>query len=385
MWNFQKGYVIIRIEGLSIAPFLKRIAESGIRIRNIRRIDDGTALFTIPANCFFGLRSLRSGLRIRMHIVRRGGLAFQLLKLKKRPILWIGSTLLLAGMMIASSRIWIIRIDDTKLVDPNEVSEQLSAHGIVPGAFLQGPILITAANDLSAQIKEAAWIGLDREGIMLKVNIVEAIPESTKKTQRIPSDIVAEKDGVITSIQVMRGQARVHVGDKVKRGDVLISGTVTYKDKSYETNADGTVRAAVIYRNESEVTDRISEAVETGGSETVRILHFGKTELMRSRPSFETYWLCDPKTVRVTNLLPITIEAYSARELSFLNRFLTETEAQENALAKATEQAYALVPHDAVILNTYGTFRTEKEQRFAVAIVTAEETIGKTEEASDDR
>ena len=205
MWHFLKGYVIIRIEGLCTARFLKRIADAGIRVSNVRKIDEASIRFSVPARRFSALRKLRRGLPLRLHIIGRGGLPFLLLKLRKRPVLWIGTCLLFIGIVILSQRIWIIRMDETNHVDPEQVLQLLDERGIRPGARLEGPILITAANDLSAQIKDAAWIGLDREGILLNVNVVEALSESIKRTDAVPSDVVAEKDGIVTAIRLMRG------------------------------------------------------------------------------------------------------------------------------------------------------------------------------------
>lgn len=380
MWQFWNGYVIIQIEGLCAARFLKRLTDAGIRVSHVRKTDEAVLRLTIPAKRFFDLKKLRKGLPLRIRIVGRGGLPFHLRKLRRRPVLWIGTCLLYIGMLLLSTQIWIIRIGETNRVDPEEIRSLLSEHGIRPGAQIEGPILITAANDLSAQIHDAAWIGLDREGILLTVNVKEALPESPKRSSVVPSDIIAEQDGVVTSIQVMRGQARVKAGDRVKKGDVLISGTVFYKDSSYETSADGTVSAAVEYRMETALPDRITESYETEAEAAVRILRIWDFELLRTKPPFEHYRLTDPGAVTMNGLLPIAIETRTAREIGFREKTLTEEEAEQYALQEAREQAYAAIPRDAAIINTYGTIRKRNGTRYAVVIVTAEEIIGKTEE-----
>ena len=383
MWYFLNGYVIIQIKGLCIARFLKKITDAGIRVSDVRKTDEATVLCRIPARRFHDLKRLKSRLPLRIRILKRGGLPFQLLKLRRRPVLWIGTILLFSGILILSTRIWFIRIDETKLVDPDEVTALLSERGIRPGAYLEGPILITAANDLSAQIRDAAWIGLDREGVMLKVNIVESLPESVKRTDRMPSDIIAEKDGVVTSVEVMRGQARVKTGDRVKAGDVLISGTINYKDNTVETAADGRVYAAADYRTEAELIDHVTEAYETDLIESVRIIRFWDREIIRTTPAFEHYRLTDPKSVVSNGLLPVSIETLTAREIAFRERMLTDEEAEQEALIRARTQAYALVPRDAAIIHTYGTIRTQDGKRYAAVIVTAEELIGKTEDKTE--
>ena len=385
MWHFLKGYVIIQIEGFCAGRFLKRMTEAGIRVTDIRRVGETTVRFSIPCKSFFSLRKLRKGLPLRIRIVSRGGLPFLLKKLGRRPVLWIGGALLFAGMLFLSNRIWVIRIDETKRVDPEEVLALLKEDGVYPGAFLQGPILITAANDLSAKVRDAAWIGLDREGVMLRVSIREALPESAKRTDREPSDIVAEKDGIVTYVQVLRGQARVKVGDRVKKGDVLISGTILYKDEQVETAADGIVRAAIDYRTESALFETVTESFETGRTETIRILRFWDRELLRTKPTFAHYRIAEPKASVPCALLPMHIETVTAWEIEFRERTLDTEEARQYALMRALESAYAAVPRDAEIINTYGTIRQKRGVEYAVVIVTAEEIIGKTEEIPHDR
>ena len=384
MWQFLKGYVIIRAEGLCTARFLRRITSTGIPVSNVEKVGGASILFTIPAKRFFELRTLRKGLPLRIRIVRRGGLPFLGAKLKRRPVLWIGSILLFLTIAILSKRIWIIRIDETKRVDRDEIMELLAERGIRPGASLKGPILITAANDLSAQIHDAAWIGLDREGVMLHVNVVEALPESVKRTDRVPSDIIAEKDGVVTSIQVMRGQARVKVGDLVSAGDVLISGDVIYKDETVHTAADGVVTAAVQYRAEIGLYDQVSECCETEATESVRALRIWDFEILRTKPRFEHYRLLDTGNIVANGLMPFSIEMRTAREIVFRDRMLSTEESEEYALTDAREKALASVPRGASVINTYGTIRTANGKRIAVVIVTAEEIIGKTEEKPHD-
>ncbi len=384
MWHFLDGYVIIQIEGLCAARLLRRITESGVRVSDVRRTGGTSVRLTIPARRFKTLHTLRRGLPVRIRIVAKRGLPFRLLKLRTRPVLWLGTVLLFSAMLILSKRIWVIRIAETNTVDPEEILAALDERGIRPGAYLSGPILITAANDLSAQIREASWIGLDREGVMLKVNVQEALPESAKRPSDVPCDIVAEKDGVITSIAVMRGQARVKVGDRVKKGDVLISGHVVYKDSGYDTAADGVVKAAVDYCVETELMQSVSESFETDAEETVRVWKIAGFELLRSRPSFAHYRVTGTETVFASSLLPVVIERAAAREIGFRERTLSGEEAEQYSLIRAKEQAYALVPRGAAVINTYGTIRTRKGKRFAYVIVTAEETIGKTEEAPHD-
>jgi similar to stage IV sporulation protein len=384
MWQFFIGYVIIQIAGESIAAFLRTLSEAGISLRHVRREPDGAVLAEIPVKRFSELHRLRKGRRVRIRIVRRTGFPFLLRRILKRPALLWGGLAALLALIFLSGHIWLIRIEGAKRVDPEEIRTLLAEHDLTVGSRPTGPVLITAANDLSARIRDAAWIGLDREGITLKVTVKEARPASAKRTDGVPYDIRAEKDAVVTRVSVMRGQATIKTGDHVKAGDVLISGTVRYKDASYETSADGTVFGAVRYEAHCAVPETVREARETGNTESVRVFRIGPWELLRSEPSFEHYRLTAFETDPGYALLPFFTERATAYEIVFSDRTLEQTEAEELAFMQARELALMQIPRDASILNQYATLRTENGVLTASIVITTEEIIGRTEELPND-
>ncbi len=384
MWNFWNGYVILQAEGLSLARFLRRIADAGFRIRQIRQDHAGTVRFAIGRKQFFQLHRLKSGLRLRIHICKRCGFPFLLAKMRKRPVLCIGTAIVLIGIFLASQRIWTIRIEDNETIDTETILALLDEHGLRIGAKPKGPVLITAANDLSARIHDAAWIGLDREGVTLKVSVVEAVPQSETRNLDTPSDLVAAKEGIITNVTVLHGQACVKAGDKVKAGDVLISGTVVRNDASYETWANGTVLAAIRYEAVCEVVPTVLESVLTDRIQTMRSLRIGSWTLFCTRSDFEHYRVSDTHTVPVGDRFPTYCDLFTVQEIVFRERSLSEQEAEQLALLNAREAALEQVPKDASVLNQYGTIRRKDGKLYAVVIVTAEESIGRTEEYPHD-
>ena len=127
----------------------------------------------------------------------------------------------------------------------------------------------------------------------------------------------------------------------------------------------------------------VTEAYETENTETVRVLRLFEWEILRSTPDFAHYRLTDAHTA-IFGMLPVTVEFLTAREIGFFERTLSGEEAEQLALSSAREQAFSAVPKDAAIINTYGTVRERDGKRIAVVTVTAEEIIGRTEEAPHD-
>lgn len=79
-----------------------------------------------------------------------------------------------------------------------------------------------------------------------------------KPSDETPCDIVAEKDGMITSIITRKGVPLVKPGDFVKAGDMLVSGTVEVKNDAGEiinyhqqiSDADITAETTISYMEE---------------------------------------------------------------------------------------------------------------------------------------
>ena len=71
--------------------------------------------------------------------------------------------------------------------------------------------------ELMASDPRIAWAGARLDGVTLRVSLqeAEAIPQLPSGGQKTPVSIYAAKDGVITSITVYDGKAKVHVGDAV--------------------------------------------------------------------------------------------------------------------------------------------------------------------------
>ena len=74
------------------------------------------------------------------------------------------------------------------------------------------------------QVDGIAWAGVELKGVRLIVTIEDGItaPRLIKNNQAF--NIVAERDGLITQMEVYAGTALVKKGDTVKEGQILVSG-----------------------------------------------------------------------------------------------------------------------------------------------------------------
>lgn len=70
------------------------------------------------------------------------------------------------------------------------------------------------------------WIEIREKGCIYYIDVTPRVKSNNNVDNSLPSDIVAEKDGVIKHIVVHRGSKVIDNGDYVKKGDILISGNI---------------------------------------------------------------------------------------------------------------------------------------------------------------
>ncbi|HHX75650.1 MAG TPA: sporulation protein YqfD, partial [Firmicutes bacterium] len=80
------------------------------------------------------------------------------------------------------------------------------------------------ANRMLIAEPKLEWVGLQLEGTRLIIKVVEA--KQPELELQGPADLVAAKDGLVTDVLVIMGEARVKPGDTVRRGQVLIEGVL---------------------------------------------------------------------------------------------------------------------------------------------------------------
>ena len=133
----------------------------------------------------------------------------------------------LAINILFSEIIFDVRVQGNDTVPDYVITEALEKSGVSPGVFWNKLDLNKAEASTLLELPEISWININRRGSVAYVKVAESKNGAASKPPdtRI-SNIVADRDCIIREINVISGAAQVKPGDVVKRGDVLISGTV---------------------------------------------------------------------------------------------------------------------------------------------------------------
>ncbi|MGI6141989.1 MAG: sporulation protein YqfD, partial [Caldicoprobacterales bacterium] len=209
LWNFLVGYVIIRVEGLSLEKFINLTVSRGIYLWGIKRQNYTTLTARISIRGFKQLRGISHKIRCRIRIVDKRGLPFILYRYRRRKMLAVGMLVCLCIIYGLSSFVWTVDVEGTEEVDPRMVLAELESLGVKPGIFKPHIDNMLIENQLLVRIPELSWASLEIRGSRAILRVRESVLPPALVDRNTPCNIVAAKDGIIHKMIVLDGQAAV--------------------------------------------------------------------------------------------------------------------------------------------------------------------------------
>ncbi|MCC5910342.1 MAG: sporulation protein YqfD [Clostridiaceae bacterium] len=363
IWNYFRGYVIIKIEGLALEKFINMCIARGIYLWDIRRINYTTLEAKVGIQGFKILRKLTRRAGCKVYISKKNGYPFWFSKMKKRKMLLMGAFFSFILLMVISSFVFKVDIVGNEMVSDEEIITILEDSGLRPGSNRYFINIREIENNLLVQIHELAWVGIELKGINAKVEIVEKTPSPQRISKDIPCDVVARKEGVIERVIARNGDALVEKGDIVSEGDLLITGIIERPkmETPLYVHAYGEVYARTYYEHNKSMDLVKVHKEKTGEMFTRTIVKIGDMEIALSRGDhpYEVYILekTSKKPIQWRNKgLPVEIiteEYYQAIEREEeLDLEKTKGMLHEEMLEEILQQ----IPKDLEISNSKTSF-----------------------------
>lgn len=368
MWNFLTGYVMIRVEGLSLERFLNIAAENNVSVFDVRRVS-----YTV-------LRAIVSprGLRKLQHVVpekytitaqKSAGLTVGMRWLTGRKALLIGLVLVVLAALAASLFVWQVRVTGLEYWEARELLPELEQLGIYQGAFKGNIDTKKAETKLIIAHDEFAWVNVRLTGVVALVEVVPAEPEPEMVDDSRPCNIVAEKDAMIESVTALKGRAAVQKGDTVRAGDVLISGLIWDPGMPRMLfAARGRVIGSVWYIASEEAPVREDVRIPTGRTQTQRVISVGAdTAPVDASCSFAEYDTKEIGKYPVGQFLPVQITVLEHSEVQVTAKDVPRDMLKVYLEERAYYDALGFVPEKADIVGHRTIFK-EKEGRLTATV-----------------
>ena len=173
---------------------------------------------------------------------------------------------------ILSLFLWQISIDDVS--NERQVKLQGELHELKVD---ERKMISTLVSDseirqvLLANNHDLSWIHIKRTGSKMQITSVPAPVITREQTdQKVPSDLVAFRRGIITHYDLRSGERVVPINETVKKGDVLVSGVLKQGETNIVVGAQGEVFADYWLETSFQLPTKIE--YDKFSSEQVKIL-----------------------------------------------------------------------------------------------------------------
>lgn len=366
LWFFLMGHLKLRVAGDMPEKLVNLAVSEGIFLWDLRTVEDELFL-SIGISGFRRLRPLVRKSRTRVRIVEKRGWPFALRHARKRRVLLAGALLFFLALYIVSSFIWFIEVktDDLEQLSEDTILKTVARYGLTQGAWKGNVDFKKIARRLTLDLEEVAWASLTLRGTKVTIEVIEnTLPPDEGILG--PADIVSAKDGLVTDLFVLRGNARVKPGDTVMEGQVLIGGRLEAGDSAIAgavpgqpllVQAKGRVKARVWYDTYREVPLLKTVRVRTGETFTRQAIKIGtrRTILAGAGPvPFASYDKVE--RVKALNLwrnlnIPVEVETTVYHETISFENLISPAVAEREAIREARNDLMARIPLDAQIVS----------------------------------
>lgn len=211
------GYATISVEGYFIERFINICISKNILLWNVKRKKSSFLFTNIAVKDFKKIRKIAKTTKCHVKIEKKKGLPFLLNRYKKRKI-FIGLLIaILMTIFLLSNFVWNIEITGNTNISQEELLSNLNEYGLKTGMLKAKVNTKDIINNIRLNRDDIAWVGIK----MLGTNAIVEVVEADKKPEIIDENeycnIVSNKEGMITKINVQNGTALVKVGDIVTK------------------------------------------------------------------------------------------------------------------------------------------------------------------------
>jgi len=392
MWNYIRGYVIIVAKG-SVERFINICTRRQILLWDISRKDSDSVVMKASRRGFMMMRQAARKSGCRVHIIKKCGLPFFLHRFRKRRGFKAGLFFFAALIILFTSMIWEIEVSGCSRDVEEQIFKVLEETGVGKGRFKMGLDPKRIAADILLNVDEVAWAGVQIKGVKMTISVQEIRPRPDVVDEDEYCNLVAERDGLITKIEVLAGTLKVNEGDTVTKGQLLVSGILESQTPEFGTkyvHARGRITARTWYETKLPLMYEYTKRIRTGRTHEnkyIRILGL-KIGLLGNRKAFEMYDSIsyDKKVTGPFNWeFPIGLTVEKLYEVQEKRVKLSDEEAEALALEKARLQLGSeLSPDCRVLEEKVDILRNETGDAWLQLTLECEEDIAGVEPLGGD-
>ena len=238
--NRLRGQVRLKVEGAYPERFLNICAANGLPFWGVSYQNETCLHVSMARAQFKQMEPYAQRAMCAVTPLRQTGLPYFLKRFRRRYMFLAGAVFCLAALLVFSRFILDIRITGNETVPSGKILTALNDAGFHPGVY--GPIVNTniLAHQVLLTLPELSYCTVNITGCRATVVVRERIPKPEIINPKAPTNVIAEKAGVITRMETLEGTPKVMVGSTVLPGELLISGVDDIESAAGDGSSAGT-------------------------------------------------------------------------------------------------------------------------------------------------
>ncbi len=272
--SWVKGYVRIRVWGLSVERFLNLCGHRNILLWDVVRKDTHWEM-CISVKGFRTLRPIVRKTGTKVAITERNGLPFFVSRLNRKKVFLAGAVISLVFWYGSANFVWKIEIEGNYKITEEQLRDYLDEQNLSIGSRKKNVDIEQLEKDIRMEFADITWTSGRFEGTSFILSIKEndGIAQVENVEEDGGYDLISHAEGEISYIVVRSGIPKVKQGDVVSPDMVLVEGKIpVYND-------DGTIREYILAKADADIFIKHTITYEEALPETyIKKVYTGRVE-----------------------------------------------------------------------------------------------------------
>ncbi len=349
------GYAEVFCEGDEALKLINLCLKNNLPYGDTKRDGEGTVFIFRLHNLGILSRLCRSE-KIKIDVRKRGGIPHFFFLGRHRYGMLAGVICALLLLFFSQQFIWRIDVVGNESITTGEVLGFLEKYGLHTGTYIPNINADRIQNRMLIDSNDIAWVSVNVSGNTATVEIRERDAEGKPQGKESPANLISSKQGKITMVQIMNGNAVVRDGDIVQKGQLLVSGLFNSPTQGFTvTRAEGKVYAETTEEFYVKIPYEYDKKVYTGAEYCNKYLNFFDFSVKISKnygnegSLYDKISIMDSYSFLDGENLPISKTTEKYLEYQMIRSVRSKEEAEDLAYFELS-QKIAEVTNDATLL-----------------------------------
>ena len=370
MISYIRGYYTVTIEGINVEKFLNMLIRNKVEIYDVKRISNTKIELKVDRKNIKKFKGLYRGSKFQVKVKQKTGVPFVAKRIYKHKGMWICAIVSLVLLMSTSLFVTDVYIKAPEGIDKDLVRKELEATGVKPGVYKKSIDRKEVRDQIMGKFNDIAYISINVKGTNIFVTITKKDESLEEKKDTNYCNIIAKKNGIIEKIIPRSGKEVARVGDIVKKGDVLLSGS--------NTKSLPEVWATTFYESKQSTDYNDKIKIKTGKKKKVYTFTFyNEKYTLRRKINFKNYEIENKEHIlSIGNYtFPLKIKSSIFYEVNLKSIEKNKEQVKEELKKKALKELEYTIPVDSRYKDVKHAYKYKKGKLEYIVTVTTLENI----------